>query len=184
LKSSNKPDDLIEIGKIVGAHGIRGAVKVYSYAESPECFTGCGDLIIVDPRGNRQRWSALWAKPHKNMLRLALKSVESRDDAEALAGHRIFIPRACLPPLEDDTYYWVDLIGMTVCTTGGETLGVVAEIIRTGANDVYVVEPGPDRREKEILIPAIELVVVEVDIDSRRMRVELPDGLIDPDGGR
>ncbi len=184
MKSSNKPDDLIEIGKIVGAHGINGVVKVYSYAESPTCFTAYGDLTVIDSRGQRHRCKARWAKPHKQIVRLALESVDTRNAAEAMTGHRIFIPKACLPPLEEDTYYWADLIGMDVFSSDDEHLGRISQIITTGANDVYVVQTPEDHTVTEILIPAIASVVLDVDVEQRRMRVELPDGLIEPPGNR
>jgi 16S rRNA processing protein RimM len=171
---------LIEIGKIVGAHGINGVVKVYSYAESAACFTTHGELTVIDSRGQKMGLMALWAKPHKQIVRLALESVNSRSAAESLTGHRIFIPRKCLPPLEDEAYYWADLIGMAVYTIDNAYLGTVVQIIQTGANDVYVVKTPENHPVKEILIPAIASVVLEIDVDDQRMRVELPDGLIEP----
>ena len=121
----------------------------------------------------------LWAKPYKNIVRLALETVDSRDAAESLAGQSIFMPKKCLPQLEDGTYYWADLIGMTVYGSDDVLLGQVTEIIETGANDVYVVQTPQDHPVKEILIPAIESVVLDIDVANRRMRVELPDGLIE-----
>ena len=180
MKSSNRPDELIEIGKIVGAHGINGVVKVYSYAASVECFTTNGGLIAIDSRGQRIGYKGLWAKPHKNIVRLALESVNSRNAAESMTGQRLFMPRKSLPPLEDDTYYWTDLIGMAVYTIDNEHLGKVVEIIPTGANDVYVVKTPANYPVKEILIPAIASVVLDIDVAEKRMRVELPDGLIEP----
>jgi 16S rRNA processing protein RimM len=182
LKSSNKLEDLIEIGKIVGAHGINGVVKVYSYAESVDCFTACGQLTVIDHRGQRQTHKALWAKQYKSIVRLALASVGSRNAAEAMAGHRVLIPRKCLPLLEEEAYYWADLIGMDVFTNDEDYLGRVAEIIPTGANDVYVVRTLEGSPVKEILIPAIASVVLDIDVAHQRMRVELPDGLIESTG--
>ncbi len=178
MKSSNKRDDQIQIGKIVAAHGIRGAVKVYSYADSATCYTAQETLVLIDPKGAEHRCKALWAKPHKNSLRMALDGVETRSQAEALVGCTVWISKSSLPALDEDTYYWVDLIGMAVHGPDEEYLGRVTEIIATGANDVYVVKTPKGNTVKEILVPAIASVVLEVDIPGRRMRVVLPEGLV------
>ena len=178
MKSSSKPEDLIVIGRIVGAHGIHGVVKVYSYAESPTCFTLPEGLTMVDARGTATRCHALWVRPRNNGLCMAFKDVTNRDQAERLAGCELLIPRSSLPKLDEDTYYWIDLIGMTVYDTHRSYLGRVADIIQTGANDVYVVETPEGYPVKEILLPAIASVVLEVDAEQRVMRVALPEGLI------
>ncbi len=178
MKSSNNREDQIQIGKIVAAHGIRGAVKVYSYAESVQCYTAQEILVLVDARGAEHRYKALWAKPHKNTLRMALDGVTTRNDAEALVGCTIWVSKASLPTLDGDTYYWFDLIGMAVYGPDDEYLGEITEIIETGANDVYVVKTPQGYPVKEILLPAIASVVTEVDIPGKRMSVVLPEGLV------
>ncbi len=178
MKSSNKRGDRIQIGKIVAAHGIRGAVKVFSYATSVRCYTAEETLGLIDPEGAERRFKVLWAKPHKNSFRLALEGVATRDDAEALVGSTLWISRASLPALDEDTNYWVDLIGMAVHGPDDEYLGRITEIIETGANDVYVVRTPEGYPVEEILLPAIASVVIEVDLPAGRMRVVLPEGLI------
>ncbi len=178
MKSSNNRDDQIQIGKIVAAHGVRGAVKVYSYAESAKCYTAQETLVLVDPKGAEHRYKALWAKPHKNSLRMALDGVATRNDAEALVGCTIWISKTSLPPLDGDTHYWIDLIGLAVHGPDDEYLGKITEIIETGANDVYVVKTPGGYPVREILLPAIASVVTEVDIPGKRMSVVLPEGLV------
>jgi 16S rRNA processing protein RimM len=176
--SSRRKDDLVQIGKIVAAHGIRGVVKVYSYAESAQCYTEQDDLLLVDPSGSEQRFEILWATPYKNTLRLALKDVTTRTQAERLVGRTIWISKKSLPPLDDDTYYWFDLIGMAVYGPDDEHLGQITDIIATGANDVYVIKTPDGYPVKEILLPAIASVVVKVDIAAQCMSVVLPEGLV------
>jgi len=181
LKLSNSgsaPGELIQIGKIIGAHGIAGAVRVYSYAESPECFAQQRTLVLVDGRGVTQLRKIEWSQPYKQVVRLVLEGIRHRDQADAMAGWGVYIAKKDLPPLEADSYYWSDLIGISVFTTEGEHLGVVEQIIPTGANDVYVVKTPPGHAVKEILLPAIASVVIEIDVPGRRMRVQLPEGLI------
>lgn len=179
MKSSSRRDDLIRIGKIVAPHGIRGVVKVYAYAESTSCYTEQDDLLLIDPSGREHHFEVLWVKPHKNSLRLALKDITTRTQAEELVGGIIWISKKSLPPLDDeDTNYWFDLIGMAVFGQDDEFLGHITEIIETGANDVYVVKTPEDHPLQEILLPALTSVVIEVDTAGKRMRVELPEGLI------
>jgi len=169
---------LIQIGKIVGAHGIHGAVKVYSYAESAACFTQPNGLTAIDTKGREFQFEVLWARQRKNVICMGLKDVTTRDQAEALAGCELLIPRKSLPPVDEGTQYWLDIIGMSVYGTDQEYLGRITGIIETGANDVYVVETPEGYPVEEILIPAIASVVLQVDVPRKRMVVELPEGLI------
>lgn len=176
------PDGLVQIGSIVGAHGIDGVVKVYSYAESPDRFTAQNHLTVIDSKGRQTRMKPLWARPHKKIVRLALEGITTRDQAEALVGSNVCITKEDLPELEEDAYYWIDLIGLSVYTTAGDYLGRVEEIIPTGANDVYVVKTPADHSAglstDEILVPAIASVVIDIDIENGRMEVALPEGLV------
>lgn len=172
------PDGLILVGKVIGAHGIHGAVRVYSYAESPAIFAPRGDVHLIDPAGGQTVYRIVAAKPHKQVVRLTLGGVETRDAAGGLSGCRVCIQRQGLPPLAPDTYYWSDLIGMAVHDLTGRYLGEVVQIIPTGANDVYAVRTPDGQPVDEILVPAIASVVLEIDLAARRMRVDLPEGLI------
>ena len=169
---------MIQIGRIVGAHGIRGAVRVHSYAESLDCYTLSEGLFMIDTAGRRSRCEVLWVRAQKNGVRLAIKDVTTRDQAESVVGCVLCIHRSSLPPLDEGTYYWIDLIGMAVFTADGQHLGRISDIIATGANDVYVVETPEGNPVEEILLPAIASVVLQVDEDERKMIVELPEGLV------
>ena len=92
------------------------------------------------------------ARPHKRNYLVGLKGVNDRNQAQALSGSRIVINRSELPVLEDDTFYWVDLIGMDVYTLPDRYLGQIKEIIPTGGNDVYVVR----HKSTETLVPALK----------------------------
>ena len=180
MKSSNSPkipDDFIHIGKVIGVHGIRGAIKVYSYAESDQYYAPGCDLMLMNEAAALKPYAIDDSRPYKNVWRLSLSQVTTRDQAQELIGSAVLIHRDQLPSLENDTYYWADLLGMAVYDNTGDHLGRITQIIPTGANDVYVVRADNGKRSKEILIPAIASVVLEVDIDRRRMQVELPEGL-------
>jgi 16S rRNA processing protein RimM len=172
-----KKNGLIPIGKIVGTHGLNGTCKVYSYAESLSVFKPNGLIHLKQSRSQQKIYEIKRAKPHSKVVLLTLKNVTNRDQAQQLIGSEICIERTTLPEIEEGAYYWCDIIGLSVFTMDGRYLGRVASIIATGSNDVYVVK-NPDNPDKhEVLIPAIESVVREIDLEQQILRVDLPEGL-------
>jgi 16S rRNA processing protein RimM len=165
--------DLVLIGKIVGTHGLKGTSKIQPYAESLEIFKSGTALLVSSPDGSENRYEIDWIKPHSRGALLALKEITGCDQAKSLIGSELFIGKAELPKLETGAYYWFDLIGVNVYTSDDRCIGRIDSIIETGANDVYVVK----NADKEILVPALESVVRSIDIESKIMRVELPEGL-------
>ena len=170
-------NNFLPIGKIVGAHGMKGTLKVYSHAASFSIFKPGLRIHLKNTRGEEQTYTIRWAQPHKHILRLCLKGISTRDQAESLVGSETFIERAKLPQLEHGTYYWADIIGLSVFTTNEKYLGRVESIIATGSNDVYVVKDPEEDNGTEILIPALESVVVAIDVEQKTMHVDLPEGL-------
>ncbi len=159
-------DELICVGHILGAQGIKGWVRVFSNTSPREnivnyspWFLEQGDEFkTVDVKGRLQG---------RNVL-ARLNGCEDRDQAEALKGCRIFIKPAQLPRLQAGEYYWSDLIGLAVESLQGEPLGVVASMLETGADDVMVLSG-----DRERLIPfAIDDIVREVDLEKRRLVVD------------
>ena len=167
-------EGILSIGKIVGAHGIKGAVKVYSYAESPSIFRPNRSILLEDTQSRRRSLCINWARPHKRGVLLSLKGIDTRNDAEALIGSELFINKEELPELESGTYYWTEIIGLSVYRAGGNYLGKITSILPTGSNDVYIVK---DENNEETLIPALESVVIGIDLEQKKMLVDLPEGL-------
>lgn len=165
----------LPVGKIVGAHGIKGNLKVFSYAESLSVFNP-GNSILISRTGKiEKKYTIKWAKPHGKRILLSLKDIENRRMAETLVGAKLFIERGDLPKLEEGAYYWCDIIGLSVFTTEGQYVGCIESIIATGSNDVFVVM-NPDN-DHETLIPGLESVILEIDFEHKRMVVNLPEGL-------
>jgi 16S rRNA processing protein RimM len=166
-------DTFLLIGRIVGVHGLKGILKVHSYAESPDVFCA-GSLIFLKKEDDRSlSYSITMAKPHKRTVLLSLDGVSTVDMAKELVGAGLFLERTQLPELEEGTYYWHDIVGLSVFAIDEEYLGQVDSIIPTGSNDVLVVK----NSDREILIPALESVVLEIDFKSKMMRIDLPEGL-------
>jgi 16S rRNA processing protein RimM len=142
--------------------------------ESLAVFEPGKEILTVDPQRGKATWHVKWVEPYKRMLRMALKRIETIDDAQGLIGSEIWTQRDRLPELEEEgAYYWADLIGLSVCSVSGEHLGRIDSIFPTGSNDVFVVKDG----DREILVPAIASVVVKVDLEGKMVCVDLPDGL-------
>ncbi len=170
-------NDLVAIGKIVGVHGLKGNLKVYSYAESVETYRTVTQLIVKDANGNDACYRISEIKAHQRQLLLSLEGINTREQARTLTGCKLFIEQANLPELESGIYYWSDIIGLSVFTITDKYLGRIESVLQTGANDVYVVKSDGDYPIKETLIPALESVVQAVDLKQRTMIVDLPEGL-------
>jgi 16S rRNA processing protein RimM len=167
----------LPVGKIVGAHGVNGNLKVHSYAESVTVFKPGSSILAIHAGKTEKSFAINWARPHGKSILLSFKGIEDRNTAESLIGAELFIDRTALPELEEGVYYWVDIIGLSVFTTDNQYIGRVESIMATGSNDVYVVKNKTKDENTEILIPAIESVVLEINFENKTMRVELPEGL-------
>jgi len=134
-------------------------------------------LRVKNARGVEKNYHVKWAQPHSKGVLLALEDVDDRDLAEALIGSDLLIDKKTLPELEKGTYYWSDLVGLSVFSKDEDYLGRVTAIMPTGGNDVYVVAKVVQGRQKEFLIPALESVVLDIDLEKQVMHVDLPEGL-------
>ncbi len=163
----------LTIGEIVGVHGIRGNVKILPHADAAPLFDPARPLEITYRDGRREQRVLRWVKPHKRLLLAAIEGIGDRTAAESLVGARAVMRRADMPEPEPGSYYWNDLLGLAVYTRESEYLGVLENIIATGSNDVYVVRG----EKREVLVPALTTVVLEIDLEAGTMRVDLPEGL-------
>ena len=164
-------------GKVLGAHGIGGELKALVISEDPHRFSRLKQVYIgLDDSEPEPRVLERF-RLHKGHALLKLAGCDDRDTAAALRGHLVYVPFEDAIPLEEGEYYEYQILDLDVWTVSGERLGKVVEIIATGANDVYVVKDTSAAR-REVLIPALESVVLEIDLESGRMVVELPEGLL------
>jgi 16S rRNA processing protein RimM len=180
LKSSSKlidRDDLVLVGRVTGAHGIRGDLKIHAYAESLQSYPAGGEIMLSLRDGSIRSLTLQWVKLHGRGFRMHLEGVDDRNRAEDLTGAGLFIDKSCLPELEADTYYWFELMGLSVFDTGGRLLGTLDAVIPTAANDVYVVKDNTPGHVRELLLPAVGAVVIDIDLAGRRMVVDPPEGL-------
>ncbi|MGE0084553.1 MAG: ribosome maturation factor RimM [Desulfococcaceae bacterium] len=163
----------ILIGRIVGVHGIKGCLRICSYAESDVFFAEGSSVLLKNSSAEICSHTIRQSAPYKLGLLLHLDGIEDRDMAESLVGSGLFIERSALPQPEEGSYYWHDLIGISVFDAESGFLGKLTAVMPTGSNDVYVVKDG----KKETLVPALVSVVTGIDLESGTMQVQLPEGL-------
>ncbi len=169
-----KKSCLIPVGRVVKPHGVRGAVKIFPYGDTLGQFSAGDTLIFVTSDGAAEREITLVSLGGRKQGYIGIfEELKDLDQAREMAGKELFVPEDRLPALPDGEYYHYQLIGLRVETRKGEDLGAIRSILETGSNDVYVVE----KEGKEILVPAIEDVIVEVDLEVKKMTVDLPEGL-------
>ncbi len=163
----------LHIGTIVGAHGIKGYLKLYTFAETTDFFKPGKQLTLHCSGRQPVTCTVVDFQAHNKGYRIAFEGVATRDAAEQFIGAQLYIRRSELPKLQKDTWYWCDLIGLEVVDEDHTHLGRIEHIFSTGANDVFVVK----NSGKERLIPAIASVIRHIDLDQHVMTVALPEGL-------
>ncbi len=161
---------LILAGRIIGAHGLKGEVKLRSFTQDPLAIAAYGPL---DLEGGGRQLTIVKLRPAREGFVATLAGVEDRTTAEALRGLRLYMDRNRLPKPEVGTCYQADLIGLEVATSRGEILGRVVTIVNYGAGDLLDVEVSG--RPETLLIP---LAGAEVDLDAGKIGVVLPDGYL------
>ena len=185
--------DYLSVGCMVNTHGVKGEIKVnpatsdvsrfeYLYrilVDMSPAGVGKGDQKSPDKNTPLKEFFVEGVRYHKNSVLIKLRNVEDMSSAEAMKGREIWVSRADARQLDKDEWFVCDLLGMTV-REDGVVLGKLTDVLETGSNDVYVVQPeGPNGKGKEILIPALKDVILTVDIEAGFMDVKLPEGLLD-----
>ncbi|PCJ78199.1 MAG: 16S rRNA processing protein RimM [Dehalococcoidia bacterium] len=172
-------DVLVAVGRIIGAHGREGEIRVKATSDVPGRFDEGQTLYVSRDGVSPEERTYQVAKTRstgskgKDILIISLRGCRDRDQALRMAGLWLCVLQSEVPSAEEGEYFHYELLGLKVRTVEGEDLGEVAEILETGSNDVYVVRGAAG----EILVPALSKVVREIDIASGLMVVDLPEGL-------
>jgi len=141
----------ILLGRIVGAFGIRGQIKIESWTEPRDAIFRYQPWILREASGIEREFSGARGKESGKHLVATFPDVTDRDVVEAMRGTDIFVPRSLLPPPSPGEFYWVDLEGFRVSNVDGQDYGTVSHLFSTGANDVLMV-----RGDRERLVPFVE----------------------------
>ena len=176
---SSPEDGQVILGHVSRAHGVHGALVVTPYGDDPELILTGRNLFLLSPDGLEKRSVEYFkGKIATQGLIVKIKNITTRDAAAALQGWRVAIDRANLPEPAEDEVYLADLIGLTVVTGDGQTVGPVANLIEAGGGLILVVIP-PDQPGREILIPYQAEFVVDIDLQGQRLIMDPPPGLLD-----
>jgi 16S rRNA processing protein RimM len=165
---SSQAARLICIARIGAAHGVRGAVKLWTFTEDPFAVKDYGPLSTKD--GTR-RFEVTSAREAKGHLVATLKGITTRDEAERLNGLELYVAREKLPATDEGEYYYADLIGLAAVTEAGEPIGRVIAIHNFGAGDIIEIAP---LQGATMLLPFTNAVVPTVDLAGGRVVIELP----------
>lgn len=167
-------EEYLTVGKIVNTHGVRGEVKVMPLTSDINRFDYL-KLVWLEQNGKLTEHYVEKARYHKNFVLLTLRHIDTMDKAELLKGCYLKVDRRNARPLDENEYFIADLIGCEVYENE-ILLGTITDVLQTGSNDIYVTN---GEIYGEVLIPALEQVVRKVDIEKRKVYVELPEGLIE-----
>ncbi|HET7036167.1 MAG TPA: ribosome maturation factor RimM [Thermomicrobiaceae bacterium] len=160
--------DRLSIGVIVGTQGLQGQVKMQIWSHFPERIPELTEIYLDDEASPRRLERA---QVSGGIAVLKVQGIDDRNAAEELRGTVVRIPASDAAPLAEDEYFHFQLIGLPVFDEAGTPLGELAEILETGANDVYIVR---DRQGRDLLLPALKSVVLDIDLERRRITVRPP----------
>jgi 16S rRNA processing protein RimM len=166
-------DDLVLVGAIAGAFGVQGEVRLRSFTAQPDAIVDYAPFFHADgrPALTPKSW-----RPVKDGIAVVALEVSSREDAMALRNTKLYVPRAALPPADEDEFYHVDLIGLSIEALDGAPLGKVRAVI-PGPQDLLDIEGTPGAKSSWFL-PFTKALVPVVDLAGQRLVAEVPAGLI------
>ncbi|WP_027963167.1 ribosome maturation factor RimM [Halalkalibacillus halophilus] len=166
----------LNVGKIVNTHGIKGEVRVISSTDFEERFEP-GSVLFITSKENTEPVKVIVSshRKHKQFDLLTFEGYEDLNQVEVFKNSILQVDQSQLHELEEHAYYYYEIIGCEVYLESGQYIGVIKEILAPGANDVWVVDRG---HSKEVLIPYIEDVVKEINIDQKRIWIEEMEGLL------
>lgn len=170
--SSEDEPVFVVMGKLRKPHGVRGEMVMTVLTDFPELLKNGQNVYLGE---EFQKMTVRSVRPHRDDLLIAFEEISDRDEVGYFRNTMLFMKEGEFPELPEDEYYLHDLVGMEVVTDTGQSLGELKEILVTGANDVYLVQKDQGR---EILIPAIEEVVLEIDFDQGTILIRPLPGLL------
>ena len=168
-------EDLLQVGAIAQTHGIHGEVKVFPMTDDVKRFQKLKE-IILDTGREKMTLEIEGVKYFKKFVILKFKGIDDINDIERYKGKSLYVTRENAVKLGRDEYFIADLIDLEVYDEDGNYLGVLTNVIETGANDVYEVRFEDGR---EVLFPAIKQCILDIDMENRKMKVHIMDGLLD-----
>ena len=168
------PDDLVQVGYVSGAFGIVGGLRVTPFSMDADALLSIKTWWLDKP--TLRPVTARNAKMHGGDVVVTLVGMRDRNEAEALKGAAVLVPRSEFPKLEEDEFYWSDLIGLDVVNLEGEALGKVTDMMHNGAQSILRIAPvdsgAPDAKVSERLVPFVDQFVKTVDLGARLITLD------------
>lgn len=168
-------EDFFQVGVITSTHGLKGEVKVFPTTDDPRRFKRLKE-VILDTGKERLNLEVEGVKFFKQLVILKFKGIDNINDVEKYRRASLLVARKDAVRLQADEYFVADLKGLKVRDEDGGEIGVLKDVIETGANDVYAIELQDGR---ELLLPAIKQCVLEVDVEAGFIRIHILEGLLD-----
>ena len=170
------PEDAVEIGRVLGAWGVKGGLKIKPFSADPQALFSTKRWFLKpsEVKPGQQvppLLRVVQARDHGDGVVATVQEVNDRDVAQALSGARVFVARASFPTPDDGEFYWIDLIGLQVFNRDALDLGVVVGLIETGPHCVLRIQPA-DAAAEEVLIPFVGVYVDRVDLPGRSVHVD------------
>lgn len=167
--------ELLEVGKIINTHGLRGEVKIVTWTDYPEVFEEIGS-VFVKKQTEQKKLTIKNVKYQKNNIIVKFAEIDSIEEAEKYKNAVLSADRDALGELPEGVYYIADLIDCTVFEENGDKIGLLVDVFSTGSNDVYDIKRDG---KKNLLVPIIDGVLKSVDINSKQIIIKIPEGLED-----
>jgi len=174
---NKEPEALLDVGVIVGTHGLRGDLKVRLNSGDSDLLLTVDQVSLRLPTGELHSLEITRQVMHKGRVLLRFEGYESLNQSEWMIGGRVLVNESLLPELADDEYYWGQLKGLAVIDRKCGELGVLQDIYSTAAHDTYVVMGAYG----EVLVPVVKEFILDIDLDRGVVNVALPDGLVPED---
>jgi 16S rRNA processing protein RimM len=175
--SNNDSPRYLLLGEVLRPHGVRGELKTRVLTDYPERIGDMETVYLADnEQGDKAKPYAIeGVRMNQEYALIKLKGIDDRDQADRLRALYVMVAMDDAIPLEEGEFYLYQIIGLRIITEDGETFGTLTEVMETGANDVYIID---SERYGEVLIPAIESVILKTDIEAGTITVRLPEGLL------
>lgn len=167
-------ENRLQVGVISSTHGIRGEVKVFPTTDDVKRFKKL-KKVTLDTGKEQLPLEVQGVKFFKQFVIVKFKGIDNINDIEKYKGMSLYVDREDAVKLNKDEYFIADLIDMQVFTEDEEEFGTLTDVLETGANEVYVIQ---SKEHGEVLVPAIKQCILEIDIEARKMKIHLLDGLI------
>lgn len=180
MAAAEHRSDLLEVGRVLRSHGVRGELKMLPETDDPERLLDLSCVFLGDSENLATSYEVKSARLQRTkkgvLVLLTLKGVDGRDAADALQKKSVYASREELPPLDEGEYFLFEVIGSQVFTGDGEPVGELKDIIETPAHNIFVISrPG----QKDALVPAVPEFIESIDVDTQRVVIQPVEGLLD-----